>query len=164
VRYGLDASVAVEASFPPGQARPLGAARAAMMLRYAMSERHGGLLAWQLAGYPEVHRDRRNLLLHAVTEPVFVAGALSVPGSLLGGHPLGAISGVAAMVVVMVLQGRGHALEASPPAPFRGPLDVVARIFAEQLVTFPRFVLGGGFARAWRAASAGPPATERRGR
>jgi hypothetical protein len=36
------------------------------------------------------------------------------------------------------------------PVPFAGPVDVVSRIFAEQLITFPRFVLSGQFARAWR--------------
>jgi hypothetical protein len=51
----------------------------------------------------------------------------------------------------MAVQGRGHRLEKNAPVPFRGPLDVLARIFVEQWVTFPRFVLSGGFARAWRA-------------
>jgi hypothetical protein len=40
------------------------------------------------------------------------------------------------------------------PVPFRGPLDVLVRIFAEQFVTFPRFVLTGGLARAWRRGDA----------
>jgi hypothetical protein len=52
----------------------------------------------------------------------------------------------------IVLQAGGHRLEASAPAPFRGPLDVVVRIFAEQWVTFPRYVVTGGFFRAFRAA------------
>jgi hypothetical protein len=63
-----------------------------------------------------------------------------------------ALAGVAAMAGAMAAQGRTHRLEATPPAPFRGPADVLARIFVEQWVTFPRYVLGGGFARAWRAA------------
>jgi hypothetical protein len=29
---------------------------------------------------------------------------------------------------------------------------VVTRIFAEQFITFPRFVLSGGWSRAYRAA------------
>jgi hypothetical protein len=63
------------------------------------------------------------------------------------------------MALAVALQGRGHAVERTSPAPFRGPLDVVARLFAEQWITFPRFVLSGGFARAWRASSAGPAAS-----
>ena len=53
----------------------------------------------------------------------------------------------------MMAQGRTHRLERTAPSPFRGPGDVVARIFAEQWFTFPRFVASGGFARAWRASS-----------
>jgi hypothetical protein len=50
-----------------------------------------------------------------------------------------------------------HRFEPEPPAPFRSRLDFAARLFSEQWVTFPRFVLSGGFARAWRAA--GRPGT-----
>ena len=68
------------------------------------------------------------------------------------------LAGLVAMAVAMALQGKGHRLEQEPPARFRSPLDVIARIFAEQLVTFPRFVLSGGFARAWREAGRAPAA------
>jgi hypothetical protein len=51
-------------------------------------------------------------------------------------------------------QGRGHRGEANPPAPFLGPGDVAARFFAEQLINFPRFVVRGGWLRAWRATGA----------
>jgi hypothetical protein len=54
--------------------------------------------------------------------------------------------------LAMALQGRGHRRESTPPAPFSGLPDVIFRIFAEQLITFPRFVLSGEFARAWRQA------------
>jgi hypothetical protein len=57
------------------------------------------------------------------------------------------------MVGAVALQGRGHRLEGVAPIPFRGPIDVVSRIFVEQWVTFPRYVLSGGLARAWRATS-----------
>lgn len=50
----------------------------------------------------------------------------------------------------MVTQGRGHALEKNPPVPFRGALDVAARIFAEQRLAFPRYVVSGGLSRAWK--------------
>ena len=63
-----------------------------------------------------------------------------------------AAAGAGAMLFTMMVQGRGHKLEQAAPAKFRGPADVVVRLFAEQWVTFPRFVLGGGFAAAWRAA------------
>jgi 2-hydroxy-palmitic acid dioxygenase Mpo1-like protein len=110
----------------------------------------GPLLAWQWSLYPDGHRDRRNLAIHVATQPLFVAGV----AALLAAAPVGVLwllgAGPAAMVLAMALQGRGHKLEQAPPVPFRGPLDVLARIFAEQLITWPRFVLSGGLARAWR--------------
>lgn len=108
------------------------------------------LLAWQLRLYPENHKDRRNLLVHVCTVPVFHVGLGALVFGALGRHPWAALSGVLAMAMAVALQGRTHKLEATPPQPFRGPLDVVARIFVEQLVTFPRFALNGGLAKAWR--------------
>lgn len=106
------------------------------------------LLAWQWGQYASAHRDRRNLLIHAATAPLFCAGLLLVAGAPWLG-PL-ALTGAVLPPLAMALQGRGHRLESNPPAPFEGPLDVISRIFAEQLVTFPRFVASGEFARAWR--------------
>lgn len=111
--------------------------------------REGGLLSWQRSGYAGFHGDRRNLLLHAATVPLFWAGTLTLLASPLGSVWL-APSGIVACLVAVVAQGAGHGREARPPLPFRGPLDAVLRIVAEQWITFPRFVLDGGFARAWR--------------
>ena len=114
--------------------------------------RDGGLLAWQWALYAEGHRDRRNLLVHLLTVPVFELGTLGLVAAPFVTGWLAA-AGVAAMAGAMACQGRTHRLEAVPPKPFHGPLDVLARIFAEQWLTFPRFVLSGAFGRAWRAAA-----------
>lgn len=111
------------------------------------------LIARQWDDYPRVHFDRRNLLLHAVSNPLFLAGGLALVASPLVGGLLLAIGGALAMPLAMLVQGIGHKLEREPPAPFAGPHEVVLRIFAEQWITFPRFVLSGGFARAWRRAS-----------
>ena len=117
-------------------------------------ERRGPLLEWQWALYPAGHRDRRNLLVHALTVPLFQVGTVAlVCAPFLGGW-LAAL-GLGAMVGVMAVQGRTHRLEATRPVPFRGPADVVARILAEQWLTFPRYVASGEFARAWREASPG---------
>jgi hypothetical protein len=62
-------------------------------------------------------------------------------------------AGMVAMVAAIAAQGRGHAREAVGPAGFLGPLDAIVRIFAEQWVTFPRFLASGGFARAWKRAA-----------
>jgi len=54
---------------------------------------------------------------------------------------------VGVMVFALVLQGRGHRREAETPTPFAGAADFASRFVAEQWVTFPRFVLSGG----WRS-------------
>ena len=54
------------------------------------------------------------------------------------------------MALSMALQGRGHQREPVPPVPFSGAGNAIARIFLEQWITFPRFVLTGGWWRALR--------------
>ncbi len=108
------------------------------------------LLAWQWAHYKDAHQDRKNLLIHALSTPLFMAGSVmtALAPWTHGWLALGALG----MVVALAVQGRGHRDEAAAPAPFLGPLDFVRRLFAEQWITFPRFVLSGGFNRAWEAA------------
>jgi hypothetical protein len=113
-----------------------------------------GLLAWQWSLYRDGHRDRRNLALHLATVPMFLAGTLAIPAGIVLGPWWLSIVGLAGMVAAIAAQGRGHRGEAVAPVPFRGPGDVIARLFVEQWITFPRYVLSGGLARAWRAGSA----------
>ena len=108
------------------------------------------LFSWQWSLYPAGHRHRMNLVLHVLSVPFFWAGAATLIGAPLAGHPWLSLAGLAAMVLVMALQGRGHRMEAVAPVPFEGPADVARRILAEQFVTFPRYVFSGEFARAWR--------------
>ena len=119
-------------------------------------EARSSVLAWQWAAYPAAHRDRRNLLVHALTVPLFCAGTAAVVLSPLLGAAWAA-GGAVAAVTAMGFQGRTHRREVEPPAPFRGPADVLVRILAEQWVTFPRYVLTGRFARSWRAAAGAVP-------
>ena len=72
---------------------------------------------------------------------IHIAGRLVV--SLVGALCIG---------VSLAVQGRGHRLEAEAPAPFAGPGDFIARLVAEQWITFPRFVLSGGWYRNLQAA------------
>jgi hypothetical protein len=83
-----------------------------------------------------------------LTVPLFMAGTLAVVAAPFVSAKLG--FGVLAMALAVGLQGRTHKGEHKPPEPFAGPIDVVARLFVEQWVTFPRFVLSGGFGLAWR--------------
>ena len=112
--------------------------------------------AWQWAGYPTFHGDRANLLLHLVAVPLFIGGTLAVLASpFVGWGALGA--GLGAMALSLAAQGRGHRREGRPPEPFLGPGDFVGRLFVEQFVTFPRFVLSGHYFRALKEASRPAP-------
>jgi hypothetical protein len=114
-----------------------------------MDDRPNGLLAWQWAHYRTGHRDRANLVLHAATVPLFMIGTCAIAVAPLAHAWLGVV-GLVAMVGAIAAQGRGHRREETRPIPFRSAVDVVLRLFVEQWVTFPRFVLSGGFAAAWR--------------
>ena len=114
-------------------------------------DRSNGLVAWQLEHYPEGHTTRANLVLHVISAPLFCIGTLAVLLAPFTSAWL--FLGGALMVLVLVVQGRGHGGEPNRPIPFRGPGDFVARFFVEQWVTFPRFLFGGGFARAWRQSA-----------
>jgi hypothetical protein len=121
------------------------------------TDRSPSLLAWQWSGYPTYHGSRRNLVIHLVTQPIFVMGVFSVVTAPLAGSLVGIAvrfaSGLGGMAFAMIAQGRGHAMESSPPIPFAGPVDAIGRIFLEQLVNFPRFVITGGLAKAWRESA-----------
>jgi phage terminase small subunit len=111
------------------------------------------LLAWQWSDYTLKHRDRGNLLLHAVAVPLFLVSTLALVGALVTRAPVVAVVAVAGMAVSVALQGRGHRREQEAPTPFDGAGDFVSRFFVEQWVTFPRFVLSGGWRRNFRAQS-----------
>lgn len=108
------------------------------------------LLRWQWTGYSRYHQSRANLLLHLAVVPLFLAGNVFLLVALALGWWVGVAISLAAMVLSVALQGRGHGQEAVPPEPFTSPLNAVLRIVLEQWVTFPRFVLSGGWRRAWR--------------
>ena len=80
-----------------------------------MSARPEGLLSWQWRGYARNHNHPRSLLLHIVAVPMFMAGnVLLVYGVLLLSVPAVGL-GVLCMALSMMLQGRGHRLEAVRP-------------------------------------------------
>ena len=104
-------------------------------------------LRWQWSDYSAKHRRRANLLIHIVAVPLFQVGTLLlVYGALSRAAGVVGIS-VVCVAVSLAMQGRGHKLEAEPPTPFGGAGDAVRRIMAEQWITFPRFVLSGGWYR-----------------
>ncbi len=110
-------------------------------------------LAAQLSDYPRVHTERMNLLIHIVAVPVFDLSWVAFVAAVAGRSPFGALASVTVAAAAFAAEGRGHAIEPERPIPFAGPRDVLSRIFAEQFITFPRFVLSGGWSRAYRAAA-----------
>jgi len=106
------------------------------------------LLRWQYAGYEKFHRSRANLLIHIFAVPLFIVSSAALIVSLLSLAWFFASGAIVLMVISIGLQGRGHGREAQPPEPFTGALNAIARIFLEQWITFPRFVISGGW---WRA-------------
>ncbi|MFN0124795.1 MAG: Mpo1-like protein [Blastocatellia bacterium] len=102
-------------------------------------------LQWQWSGYHAAHRNRTNLLLHIVAVPLFMTATLLAVYGLVGLSLPAIAAAVPCFLVSLILQGRGHKLEATAPEPFRGSLNFIVRIFAEQWITFPRFVLTGGW-------------------
>ena len=112
------------------------------------------LLRWQWEGYPRYHQSRFNLLLHIVVVPLFLLGNIALLFAVLKGSWFIAALALAAMVVSVAAQGRGHAKEPVPPEPFTSKSNAVSRIFCEQWVTFPRFVISGGWSNALRRAAA----------
>ncbi len=113
------------------------------------------LLRWQWQGYTGYHRNRRNLLLHIFAVPLFWLGTvLLVMAAVRLAWPM-SIAGAACILVSVVVQGQGHKLEPTPPAPFTSPWNFIGRLFFEQWITFPRFLISGGWARNLTARDAG---------
>lgn len=107
------------------------------------------LLERQWSGYGTFHQNRVNLILHVVTVPVFMAATVLLAVAVLRLSPWLAAAALAGLVLPILVQGKGHALEDRKAIPFTGAGNAVARLFLEQWVTFPRFVLSGGWARTY---------------
>jgi hypothetical protein len=108
------------------------------------------LLRWQWDGYAKYHQSRGNLFIHIVAVPLFLIGTIVLVAALFQLSLMLLAVALACIVLAVALQARGHRLEAVPPEPFTGPLNFVSRLFFEQWVTFPRFVISGGWSAAMR--------------
>ena len=117
-----------------------------------MSQTFSELLDWQWQGYADNHRNRNNLLIHIVAVPLFWIGALNFVVPLVFAGLIHALGGALLMGLSLFIQGKGHEMEDQPPAPFKDAREFVRRVIAEQFVTFPRFVLSGGWWRNFNAA------------
>jgi hypothetical protein len=123
------------------------------------------LVEQQWSNYSDRHRNRRNLLIHVVAVPVLWLGAFQLLGGLflvLLGVPgaFGMLAWGAVFIgVSLFAQAQGHSGEAIEPEKFADAGNFARRLFAEQFINFPRFVLSGGWLRNVRGAS-GPGAPQ----
>jgi hypothetical protein len=106
------------------------------------------LIRSQWEGYPRYHRSRPNLFLHIICVPLFLAANVALLVALIERRWLVGLLMALLTGLSLAIQGRGHRREAVPAEPFRGPLNAISRIVLEQWVSFPRFVLSGGWKRA----------------
>ena len=100
-------------------------------------------LQWQWSGYSAAHRNRTNLLIHLVAVPLFMSATLLAVYALVRLSLPTFAAAALCFLVSLIFQGRGHKLELTQPEPFKDGLDFLLRLFAEQWITFPRFVLTG---------------------
>ena len=108
--------------------------------RDAMSFRQ--LVDWAWRETPPVHKDRKNLLIHIVAVPLFVAGHVLLVLAMIHSWWL-AVVALAILAISVVLQGIGHSLENQQVPAFTGPRDFLRRLYAEQFCNFWRFVISG---------------------
>ena len=111
------------------------------------------LIAWQWDDYSRAHRSRSNLIIHIVAVPVFLLSNIALVLSIMTSHWKLAAVFFLAMLTAFAVQGIGHSKEDERPAAFSSPWNMVLRTFLEQWVTFPRFVLSGGWFLALRSAA-----------
>ena len=102
--------------------------------------------------YDNGHADGVNLLVHVVAVPAFMLGVCAAALELLSGRILLALLWLLLPVGSLAAQAAGHQRERVPPAPFRGAVDFLRRIFLEQFYRFWRFVFSGQWLRNLRAA------------
>jgi hypothetical protein len=112
------------------------------------------LLRWQYADYGNKHRSRLNLWLHIATVPLFWGGVAALAAAALGaGGASMWLLGLGGLLGAFVAQAVGHKTEPEAPEPFLGAGDFFSRFVVEQFVTFPRFVMSGGW---WRGLGRRP--------
>ena len=103
--------------------------------------------------YREFHRNPLNLLIHITTVPLFLLSVLGAMVAPFTAYWAGLWSASVALgVYSLLLQRFGHSLEGAKPGSAGGTASKAYRLVVEQFVTFPRFVLSGGWASNWRQA------------
>ena len=106
------------------------------------------LIRWQWTDYSRFHASKLNLLIHIVAVPVFLVANVSLVLALLQGNVWRVVGSLIEMLLAFGVQAIGHGKESNPSIPFSSATNALGRIFVEQWINFPRYVLSGGW---WRA-------------
>ena len=106
------------------------------------------LIQWQWKDYHTFHQSKTNLIIHIVTMPIFVLALLCVIYFAVQLQWMASAISFIVMLIAFGAQGYGHSLEANPSIPFANAKQAVQRIFLEQVINFPRYVINGGFIKA----------------
>lgn len=106
------------------------------------------LMQWQWEGYHLYHASRFNLMAHIIFVPLFVWANVGMIASLLNRNGMGALAGLVLMALSFAVQAVGHKNETVASVPFGSVGNAFKRVFIEQWVTFPKFVVSGGW---WKA-------------
>lgn len=109
-------------------------------------------LAWQWSNYSTAHRNKTNLVIHLIAVPLFMYATVLLLYSLFFLSFWALLGAIVCLAVSLALQGRGHRLEQTQPAPFKNRADFVWRLITENWITFPRFVISGNWSRNLRDA------------
>ncbi|MNN73988.1 hypothetical protein D3C81_1901470 [compost metagenome] len=89
-------------------------------------------------------------MLHLIAVPLFILGFLLIVCGVFSLSLANIAIGIIGLLAALGLQRHGHSLEAQAAEPFTDRKDAVSRLLVEQFLTFPRYVLSGGWWRAWR--------------
>lgn len=110
------------------------------------------LIQWQWDEYHDFHGNKTNLLIHIFAVPALLLAQIALVLSLLQNMYITAFLSSIVVALSFAVQGIGHKKEKNPSIPFSSPLNAIARLMVEQWINFPRFVLSGGWWKAFKAA------------
>lgn len=107
-------------------------------------------IGWQWKGYAKYHQNKGNLLVHVFAVPLIWFSVVMFVYGILKFSLVAVFLGFIAIFVSLILQNIGHKREQNPAVPFENKTDFLKRLLCEQFVTFPRFILTGGWSRNFK--------------
>jgi uncharacterized membrane protein YGL010W len=100
--------------------------------------------------YAHQHRNRLNLLVHLLMVPQFMIACAGILVAIVLRHGGLVTLWLSVAALCVIGQEVGHLFEERRAEPARSFTEFVNTWFKEQFYVFPRFVLSGGWWRAFR--------------